>query len=126
MDEDFSPQRFAALFQDFLESLDSLVVREESALVGQLCDHLGQDLEAIPTVGEDLPSSEQPNLQLALDRLMRADVRVSMEPLTNMIEHSAPILRSILGAGHHDHPDDQYEWDDSGPEPPAWQATFDG
>jgi histone H3/H4 len=62
--------RFGAALEDFLRAMTAAAQRDESQLAARLRDHLGVDPgDLAPTVA-DFPTTDHPNLQLALDAVL--------------------------------------------------------
>ncbi len=75
---------FAAKFTDFVEAMSEAATRPDSEVLERIRDHLGvEDPSELPVTNADFPSTEHPNLQLALDAVL-ADAE--------LIGYSAPTL----------------------------------
>jgi hypothetical protein len=64
------PGAFGAAFEKFMQAMTSAAARPESGLSLRLREHLGGDPAALPTVAASFPTTEHPNLQLALDAVL--------------------------------------------------------
>lgn len=64
------PAAFGAAFEDFVRAMSAAAERPESPLAAQLRDHLGTDPAALPTTAAEFPTTDHPNLQLALDAVL--------------------------------------------------------
>jgi hypothetical protein len=67
---------FAARFTDFMAAMTAAAEHPESALVARMREHLGTEPKELPVTTAEFPTTEHPNLQLALD-----DVLAGVEPL---------------------------------------------
>ena len=70
-----SSGEFGLLFQRFMESMNVEASRQASTLLPKLREHLGGDPTTMSIVAEEFESWEQPNVQLALDAVTKADGR---------------------------------------------------
>ena len=61
---------FGALFEEFVRRMSEAAERPESPFLTRLREHLGADPKALPITSVELPETEHPNLQLALDAVL--------------------------------------------------------
>jgi hypothetical protein len=64
------PGAFGATFAEFMRAMTDVAEQRESEIAPRLRAHLGADPRELPTTGLELPLTEQPNLQLALDAVL--------------------------------------------------------
>ncbi|HET9608638.1 MAG TPA: hypothetical protein VFP06_03460, partial [Acidimicrobiales bacterium] len=70
-DDGFEPAAFARDYQRFVAGINRLVPPRPSPVRELITDHLGHHPDDLPVLSESLESAEHPNLQLALDDLVK-------------------------------------------------------
>src|SRR5690348_14212220 len=66
---------FGASFTEFVERMSAAARGQESPFVRRLREHLGADPKELPSISAAFPTTDHPNLQLALDDVLAdADV----------------------------------------------------
>jgi hypothetical protein len=65
------PGAFGAAFEDFMAAMTRAAERPESPLAARLREHLGADPSELPSAVAELVTTDHPNLQLALDAVLR-------------------------------------------------------
>lgn len=60
-------EAFSATFTAFLQRMTATAPPADAPVRRAVSDHLGSDPAALPVVREDLPATDHPNLQVALD-----------------------------------------------------------
>jgi ATPase family associated with various cellular activities (AAA) len=66
---------FGAAFEDFMQAMTSAAERPESDLLKRVREHLGTDPRELPSTAASWPTTDHPNVQLALDDVL-ADAEV--------------------------------------------------
>ena len=100
----FDVDRFAELFQQFLERMASTLVQEvpEPRLRALVMAHLGRDPAGLPVLAEQFAVLEHPNLQLALDTLLAAGEGQSVIGLPSEVRHYGDFsLGGVLAGRFH-------------------------
>jgi hypothetical protein len=64
------PAAFGAIFQEFMEAMTAAAERPDSELAKRMRDHLGTDPGRLPVTAAEFPTTEHPNVQLALDAVL--------------------------------------------------------
>lgn len=97
---------------EFARAFASLAKRAHELLpvsvgIGEMAaEHLGLDPSTIPTVGQQLPPSERPNLQLALNELLAAQPESKIIGLAPELAHYGGFSLSSLMSGRFHGPGD--------------------
>ena len=68
--DEFDVGEFARTFQSFLERIHQLVQLKPSALRERAVAHLGVEPDGLPSLAEQVASSELPNVQLAMEAIL--------------------------------------------------------
>jgi hypothetical protein len=70
MPERPDPGAFGAVFQEFMEAMTAAAERPDDALMERLRAHLGTEPGRLPVTAAEFPTTEHPNVQLALDAVL--------------------------------------------------------
>src|SRR3546814_13490524 len=71
-DAEIDVAAFGIAFQRFMERVHELSGPRTSPLRDRVAEHLGADPAELPTVTEQVPSTDLPNVQLAAEALLEA------------------------------------------------------
>ena len=66
---------FGASFKTFIDRMSSQAPAEEPVFLGMLRSHFETDPTLLPIVSETFPTSDQPNVQLAINDFLAQDER---------------------------------------------------
>jgi len=66
---------FAAAFKQFVDNMNATAAKESTPLLERLRDYLGPEPGQVPIVAEEFESYEHPNVQMALDAVMKRSGR---------------------------------------------------
>jgi DNA polymerase III delta prime subunit len=64
---DFDVERFGAIFQQFMQTVQNSATPQESPLLDRMQAHMGSDTASLPVMSEEYDTFEHPNIQLALE-----------------------------------------------------------
>jgi hypothetical protein len=64
------PAAFGAVFEDFMEAMTAAAERPDDGLTERLREHLGTEPGRLPVTAAEFPTTEHPNVQLALDAVL--------------------------------------------------------
>lgn len=68
---DLDPTAFASAFKQFVDNVNFIAAKETTPLLERLRGYLGQEPGQVPIVAEEFESYEHPNVQMALDAVMK-------------------------------------------------------
>ncbi len=105
---------FARNFQYIADNLRRLQAPEESEVRDLVAEHVGSEPADLIPVGEDVPSVDKPNFQLAMDRLVGDDPDSTIIGLSPEVSHFSEFSFSALLAGRFYGP--------GRPQPPVYRA----
>ncbi len=92
------PATFGAAFTDFVEAMQAAARRPDSPLLVRVREHLGADPNEVASTDAELPITEHPNLQLALDAVL-ADAEVIGYSSNQNLHMAGGDLRMLM-SGH--------------------------
>lgn len=73
--EELTPERFAAIFKQFVEMVAHEAERPASPILARIRAHLDREPMQLPVIAEEFDAYDHPNIQVALDAYLAGDGR---------------------------------------------------